>query len=228
MKRSRRLAIILTSVQLRAFAADGYLVVRGAVSAQRQAKAVTQSQSASAGRDFQFPLAAAEPELAELLTPALSLAEQSPAQRCNVAQQGVAPMLASGGHPAYAHDNPTPVLAQAGDTILSHYLLSHNAGPHFGSTARPSVCFRLQTAGHIGRWAAAIADECLEFSPAAGVTGRREVAGGKRRRCQWLPAQCGREYFRVSRRGVAPVAGPRRANPRSPLCLLPARCPDDQ
>jgi hypothetical protein len=241
---------MLTSAQLRAFAADGYLVVRGAVSVQLQATAITritQLQAAPAGRDFQFPLAAFEPELGALLTPALAaaaqltcplrltagdrlqiavtvppvteepqaghldgfsvteesgrpgtftllagvvLSDQSEPERGNLivwpgshrrsaamfARQGIASMLASGGHPDYAHDNPTPVLAQAGDVILCHYLLSHNTGPHLGSIARRTVYFRLQAAGHTDRWAAAIADASLEFAHPVGVDGSIEGA----------------------------------------------------
>ena len=43
---------------------------------------------------------------------------------------------------------PEPVLARAGDIVLSHYQLAHAAGPNTSPHVRYAVYFRLKRKGH--------------------------------------------------------------------------------
>jgi hypothetical protein len=60
------------------------------------------------------------------------------------------------GMPDVDLGHPEPVLARAGDVVLSHYQLAHAAGPNTSPHVRYAVYFRLKARGHDGRrW------ECL-------------------------------------------------------------------
>jgi phytanoyl-CoA dioxygenase PhyH len=60
------------------------------------------------------------------------------------------------GMPDVNLGRPEPVLARAGDVVLSHYQLAHAAGPNTSPHVRYAVYFRLKARGHDDRrW------ECL-------------------------------------------------------------------
>jgi hypothetical protein len=61
---------------------------------------------------------------------------------------------------------PVQVTGPAGSVLLAHYLLAHNIGGHAGPAGIPMrqvVYYRLQAAGHRGRWREAVTDPLLEF-----------------------------------------------------------------
>jgi phytanoyl-CoA dioxygenase PhyH len=60
--------------------------------------------------------------------------------------QGPKSLLA--GMPTLDLGRPEPVLARAGDVILSHYQLAHAAGPNTSPHVRYAVYFRLKRKGH--------------------------------------------------------------------------------
>jgi hypothetical protein len=83
-----------------------------------------------------------------------------------IREHGVAGLLANGGHPTVAHNNPTPVCAASGDVVFCSYLLSHNTGPNTSDLVRTAVYFRLKVEGYDSHWQAATRDELYEFPPA--------------------------------------------------------------
>jgi hypothetical protein len=81
---------------------------------------------------------------------------------------GVMALMPSGGHstlldPPLSLGDPTPILAKRGDLLLAHYLLGHNSGGNTTSRTRRAIYYRLSTADHNDRWAAALADPFLEY-----------------------------------------------------------------
>jgi hypothetical protein len=63
-----------------------------------------------------------------------------------VRAQGPKSLLA--GMPSVDLGRPEPVLARAGDVVLSHYQLAHAAGPNTSPHVRYAVYFRLKRKGH--------------------------------------------------------------------------------
>jgi hypothetical protein len=61
---------------------------------------------------------------------------------------------------------PVQVTGEAGSVLFAHYLLAHNIGGHSGpagSPIRQVIYYRLQAAGHRGRWREAVTDPLTEF-----------------------------------------------------------------
>jgi hypothetical protein len=61
---------------------------------------------------------------------------------------------------------PQQVTGPAGSVLLAHYLLAHNIGGHDGPAGAPMrevVYYRLQAAGHRGRWREAVTEPLIEF-----------------------------------------------------------------
>ena len=61
---------------------------------------------------------------------------------------------------------PQQLSGPAGSVLLAHYLLAHNIGGHDGPAGAPMrqvVYYRLQAAGHRGRWREAVTDPLAEF-----------------------------------------------------------------
>ncbi len=72
-------------------------------------------------------------------------------------------------YPPIELGEPRQVTGPAGSVLLAHYLLAHNIGGHFGAPGAPMrqvVYFRLQAAGHRGRWREAVTDPLSEFRAA--------------------------------------------------------------
>ncbi|WP_285740518.1 phytanoyl-CoA dioxygenase family protein [Kitasatospora phosalacinea] len=69
-------------------------------------------------------------------------------------------------YPPIELPKPVQVAGPAGSLVLVHYLLAHNIGGHFGTTAderRETVYFRLRADGHRARWREVVTDPLLEF-----------------------------------------------------------------
>jgi hypothetical protein len=69
-------------------------------------------------------------------------------------------------YPPIELGEPMQVTGPAGSVLLAHYLLGHNIGGHDGQPGAPMrqvVYYRLQAAGHRGRWREAVTDPLLEF-----------------------------------------------------------------
>jgi hypothetical protein len=72
-------------------------------------------------------------------------------------------------YPPIELGEPEQVTGPAGSVLLAHYLLAHNIGGHSGppgSPIRQVVYFRLEAAGHRGRWREAVTDPLSEFRDA--------------------------------------------------------------
>jgi hypothetical protein len=72
-------------------------------------------------------------------------------------------------YPPIELGEPVQVTGPAGSVLLAHYLLAHNTGGHDGPPGAPMrqvVYYRLQAAGHRGRWREAVTDPLAEFRPA--------------------------------------------------------------
>lgn len=65
--------------------------------------------------------------------------------------RGRGPKSLLAGMPEVDLGRPEPVLARAGDVVLSHYQLAHAAGPNTSPHVRYAVYFRLKRKGH-DRW----------------------------------------------------------------------------
>ena len=69
-------------------------------------------------------------------------------------------------YPPIELGKPLQVTGPAGSVLLAHYLLGHNIGGHDGPAGAPQrqvVYYRLQAAGHRGRWREAVTDPLSEF-----------------------------------------------------------------
>jgi hypothetical protein len=72
-------------------------------------------------------------------------------------------------YPPIELGEPEQVTGPAGSVLLAHYLLAHNIGGHSGpagSPIRQVIYFRLEAAGHHGRWRDAVTDPLSEFRDA--------------------------------------------------------------
>jgi hypothetical protein len=72
-------------------------------------------------------------------------------------------------YPPIELGEPRQVTGPAGSVLLAHYLLAHNIGGHHGPAGAPMrqvVYYRLQAAGHRGRWREAVTDPLSEFRAA--------------------------------------------------------------
>jgi hypothetical protein len=72
-------------------------------------------------------------------------------------------------YPPIELGEPQQVTGPAGSVLLAHYLLAHNIGGHDGPAGAPMrqvVYYRLQAAGHRGRWREAVTDPLSEFRAA--------------------------------------------------------------
>jgi Phytanoyl-CoA dioxygenase (PhyH) len=86
-----------------------------------------------------------------------------------------------GGHACLLDDAPDfgpgrPVLAQRGDVLLAHYLLSHNQSGNMWSPLRRIVYYRLAVTEHHQRWRATQTDALLEFEPVREAFRHAETA----------------------------------------------------
>ena len=78
--------------------------------------------------------------------------------------------LHPGPYPPIELGEPQQVTGPAGSVLLAHYLLGHNIGGDdrsAGAAMRQVVYYRLQAAGHRGRWREAVADPLSEFRVAS-------------------------------------------------------------
>ncbi len=69
-------------------------------------------------------------------------------------------------YPPIELGEPQQVTGPAGSVLFAHYLLAHNIGGHeapAGAPMRQVVYYRIQAAGHRGRWREAVTDPLLEF-----------------------------------------------------------------
>ena len=69
-------------------------------------------------------------------------------------------------YPPVELGEPVHLTGPAGSVLLAHYLLGHNIGEHDGpdgGPARQVVYYRLNAAGHCGRWREAVTDPLAEF-----------------------------------------------------------------
>jgi hypothetical protein len=69
-------------------------------------------------------------------------------------------------YPPIELGKPEQVTGPAGSVLFAHYLLAHNIGGHDGPASAPMrqvVYYRLQAAGHRGRWREAVTDPLSEF-----------------------------------------------------------------
>jgi ectoine hydroxylase-related dioxygenase (phytanoyl-CoA dioxygenase family) len=80
-------------------------------------------------------------------------------------EQGPEAILACAPYPPVALPEPRQVLGQAGDLLLTHYLLGHNIGGNTSGVTREVVYFRLRREGHRQRWRDCVRDPLLEFEP---------------------------------------------------------------
>jgi hypothetical protein len=69
-------------------------------------------------------------------------------------------------YPPIALGEPDQVTGPAGSVLFAHYLLAHNIGGHdgpAGALMRQVVYYRLEAAGHRGRWREAVTEPLAEF-----------------------------------------------------------------
>jgi hypothetical protein len=69
-------------------------------------------------------------------------------------------------YPPVELGSPVQVTGPAGSVLLAHYLLGHNIGGHDGPAgvpARQVVYYRLEAAGHRGRWRESVTNPLAEF-----------------------------------------------------------------
>ena len=79
--------------------------------------------------------------------------------------------LAPEVYPPVQLGEPVQVTGPAGSVLFAHYLLAHNIGGHDGPPGAPGrqvIYYRLQAAGHRGRWREAVTDPLAEFRPVPG------------------------------------------------------------
>ena len=79
-------------------------------------------------------------------------------------------LMASKGYPDIEAPEPCEILAGAGDLLLSHYLLAHNAGGNTSDTVRQTVYFRVKRSDHAANWRERIQDPLLDFDALRGVS----------------------------------------------------------
>jgi hypothetical protein len=80
-------------------------------------------------------------------------------------EQGPDALLSGATYPPIDLPTPRQVRGHAGDLLLAHYLLGHNAGGNMTAVTRETVYFRLRRQGHRERWREVVQDPLLEFEP---------------------------------------------------------------